>query len=102
MKVRLHSQAHEWRSRDEDGTVNIIRAEWDSRRWHFRVTTKKDPEWHDVPVPTLQHYEDLRDVLHRKYQRKRAPWKLIEDLDVIIAGLRGADDLTAAAPSNPS
>lgn len=88
MKVRLHSQAHEWRSRDEDGTVNIIRAEWDSRQWHFKVTTKKDPEWHDLGMPAIEHYEALRDVLFRKYQRNRAPWKLIEDLDGVIAEMK--------------
>ncbi|MFZ4764567.1 MAG: hypothetical protein ACOYMN_06395 [Roseimicrobium sp.] len=83
MKVRLHSQAHEWRSRDEDGTVHIIRAEWDSRTWHFQATTKKDPEWHDLASPSLHHYQELRDVLFRN----RAPWKLIEGLDALIAEL---------------
>jgi hypothetical protein len=89
MKVRLTSQTHEWRSRDEEGVVHIIRAEWDSRQWHFMVTTKKDPEWHDVPKPTLDHYEALRDVLFRKYQRNRNSWSFVEDLDKIIAEIRG-------------
>jgi hypothetical protein len=90
MKVRLNSQSHEWRSRDEEGVVHIIRAEWDSRQWHFRVTTKKDPEWHDVPQPTLEQYEALRDVLFRKYQRKRNSWSFVEDLDKLIAEMRGS------------
>jgi hypothetical protein len=89
MKVRLTSQAHEWRSRDDDGVVHIIRAEWDSRQWHFTVTTKKDPEWHDVPKPTLEHYEALRDVLFRKYQRNRNSWSFVEDIDKLIAEMRG-------------
>lgn len=88
MKVRLHSQSHEWRSRDAEGVTHIIRAEWDSIRWHFQITTKKDPEWHDVPEPTVEQYEELREVLFRKYQRHRNSWKFVEDLDKIIAGLR--------------
>ena len=88
MKVRLTSQTHEWRSRDEEGTVHIIRAEWDSRQWHFLTTTKKDPEWHDVPQPTLENYEALRDVLFRKYQRNRNSWSYVEDLDKIIASMQ--------------
>ena len=88
MKVRLTSQTHEWRSRDEEGTVHIIRAEWDSRQWHFLTTTKKDPEWHDVTHPTLEHYEALRDVLFRKYQRNRNSWSYVEDLDKIIASMQ--------------
>lgn len=88
MKVRLHSQAHEWRSRDDDGIVHIIRAEWDSKKWHFQITTKKDPEWHDVPEPTLQQCEELRDVLYRKYLRHRNSWSFVEDMDKIIAQMR--------------
>jgi hypothetical protein len=88
LKVRLTSQTHEWRSRDEEGTVHIIRAEWDSRQWHFLTTTKKDPEWHDVTAPTLQHFEQLRDVLMRKYQRNRNSWSYVEHIDKIIASMK--------------
>jgi hypothetical protein len=55
------------------------------------VTTKKDPEWHDVPQPTLEHYEALRDVLFRKYQRNRNSWSFVEDLDKIIAEMRSGE-----------
>ena len=88
MKVRLHSQSHEWRETDEYGELRIIRAEWDSRSWTFQVTTKKDTEWHTLEKGTLAEYEALRDVMWRKYQRKRLSWKFIEDLDVYIANLK--------------
>ena len=88
MKVRLTSQTHEWRSRDADGVVHIIRAEWDSREWHFQVTTKKDPEWHDVPQPTLEQFEELHDVLQRKYQRNRNSWDHVEHVEKILAKMR--------------
>ena len=89
LKVRLTSQTHEWRRRDDDGTVNIIRAEWDSRDWRFQVTTKKDPEWHEVPEPALELYEELRNALFNKYQRNRLPWSYIEHVDARIKALRG-------------
>jgi hypothetical protein len=84
MKVRLHSQTHEWRERDADGVLHIYRAEWDSRDWTFFSTTKSDPEWYPVPHPQISHYEGLRDVLWRKYQRRRLPWKFVEDLDALL------------------
>lgn len=88
MKVRLTSQTHEWRSRDEEGVVHIMRAEWDSKQWHFLTTTKKDPEWHEVPEPSVQLYEELRDVLYRKYQRHRNSWDHVEFVDKVLERMR--------------
>lgn len=81
MKVILHSQVHEYRVRDEDGTVNIIRAQWDARTWNFTVTTKKDPEWHEVETPGLEFFEGLREILFNKYQRGRLSWHFVVDID---------------------
>lgn len=88
MKVRLHSQVHEWRARDEDRVLRFYRAEWDSREWHFFTTTKADPEWYPLPNPQLEHFEALREVLWRKYQRRRLPWRFIEELDALLENLR--------------
>ena len=88
MKVRLHSQQHEWRSRDEENNVVIIRAEWDSLKWNFTYTTKKDPEWHDLTEPLLHHFEELREILFNKYQRRRLPWRFVEELDAHIVKVR--------------
>jgi hypothetical protein len=88
MKVILHSQVHEYRVRDDDGTVNIIRAQWDARTWNFTVTTKKDPEWHEVETPTLELMEGLREVLFNKYQRGRLPWHFVVDIDKVIAQMK--------------
>ena len=90
MKVTLHSQAHEWRDRDEENRVRIVRAQWDGRKWNFRFTLKTEPDWHEVETPTLEMLEALRDVLWRKYQRKRLSWKFVEDLDKIISEMGGS------------
>lgn len=89
MKPTLHSQAHEWRDRDEENRVRIVRAEWDGRQWNFRVTLKTEPDWHVIEKPTLDMLEALRDVLWRKYQRKRLSWKFVADIDRDIAEMRG-------------
>ena len=96
MKVTLHSQTHEWRGRDEEGQVTINRAAWDTRAWTFEITTKKDPEWHPVAEPTLEMYEALRDVLWRKYQRRRVPWRFVEELDAKILEIQGSSGADAA------
>ena len=87
--MTLHSQVHEWRDRKEDGRVRIVRAQWDSKKWSFMETYKDILTWRTLTSAPLEDYEMLRDVLWRKYQRKRVPWRFVEDLDVYIADMRG-------------
>jgi hypothetical protein len=88
MKLTLISQVHEWRETTADRRVRIVRAAWDTRRWNFTETHKDDPEWHDIAKPSLEDMEALRDVLWRKYQRKRLPWRFVEDIDKVLAEMR--------------
>ena len=96
MKVKLHSQEHEWHGRDEEGRKRYVRASWDSREWHFVETFKDAPDWTPVAAPTLEDYEALRDVLWRKYQRRRVPWRFVEQVDGVIAGLRPPEESVEA------
>lgn len=74
---------HEWRERTEEG-VRFWRATRHAGRWTFQTTLKSDPEWELIdPVPR-ELWEALRDVLWRKYQRKRCPWELIERIDKLL------------------
>ena len=41
-----------------------------------------------IEKPNLENWEALRDVLWRKYQRKRLPFKHLESVDKMIAELR--------------
>jgi hypothetical protein len=84
VKPTLHSQVHEWRERSEEGRLRIVRAQWDSKKWTFTETYKDLPNWQNLTAPTVEDYAALRDVLWRKYQRKRVPWRFIEELDALI------------------
>lgn len=88
MKVTLHSQTHEWRERTEEGRVRIVRAGWDGRMWNFTDTFKDAPDWSEIEKPSLEDMEALRDVLWRKYQRKRLPWRFVEDIDKFLEKMR--------------
>ena len=89
MKVTLHSQTHEWRERTAEGRVRFVRAAWDTRQWSFSETFKDTTEWVALAAPALEDYEMLRDVLWRKYQRRRVPWRFVEQLDELLEGMRG-------------
>lgn len=82
--VAMQRQIHEWREETDEGT-RVYKAVYHSKDWRIatsiKVGRRDKPEWEDLdPIPDTV-WETLRDVLFRKYQRKRCPWKLIEDID---------------------
>lgn len=88
-------ESHEWRERTDEG-LRFWRASRHAGQWTFKTTLKSDPDWEDIdPVPR-ELWEELREILWRKYQRKRCPWKLIEDIDKLLES--DGDSF----PANPS
>lgn len=76
-------ESHEWRERTDDG-LRFWRARRHAGRWSFQTTLKTDPAWEPVdPVPR-ELWSALREVLWRKYQRRRVPWKHIETIDTML------------------
>lgn len=77
-------ERHEWREDTEEG-VRLYKAVFFAREWRFATAMKGSrrdrPEWEDIEEVTEELWEKLRDVLFRKYQRKRCSWKLIESVD---------------------
>lgn len=76
-------ESHEWRERSDEG-LRFWRANLHAGHWSFATTLKTDADWEKLdPVPR-EIWEKLRDVLWRKYQRKRCPWKHIENIDKLL------------------
>jgi hypothetical protein len=84
------NQVHEWhesRSREEGGGKRYMRARWDTRQWHFSLLEPEFEDWQPIAPPGRAEFEALREVLWRKYQRKRLPWRFIEHLDALLADM---------------
>ncbi len=81
------NQTHEWHERVEEGGKRYMRAHWDSRQWRFQVLEPDAEGWARIEQPGAAEYLALRDVLWRKYQRKRIPFKFIERVDAILESL---------------
>ncbi len=80
---------HEWRERDEDGELTFHRANYHAARWTFASRPKAEPEWTNYEdQPPLELLESFREVLWNKVQRRRAPEKLIDQIDAMIEELR--------------
>lgn len=84
-------EKHEWRARTDEG-LRFWRARRHAGRWTFQTTLKSDPDWETLdPVPR-ELWASLREVLWRKYQRRRVPWTHIEAIDKLL------DDDSSAFP----
>ena len=76
---------HEWRERGDDG-LRFYRAEHHSRHWKISSRLKDEEEWTDHEPINNELWRQLRDVLWRKYQRKRCPWEHVDQIDKILEG----------------
>ena len=77
-------ERHEWNEETDEGT-RLYKAVYFAKEWRFATMLKgrrsAPKEWKDIDEPTSENWQALRDILFRKYQRKRCPWKFIEDID---------------------
>ena len=77
-------QKHTWRERGEDDELVFYKAIMHGKEWTFESQLKGEEEWTKHDPMSRQDWEMLRDVLWRKYQRKRLPWKLVERIDKLL------------------
>lgn len=77
-------ETHEWRERTEEG-LRFWQATRHAGKWKLQTTLQTDPEWEPLDPAPREVWEKLRDVLWRKYQRKRCPWEWIEAIDKRLA-----------------
>ena len=82
---------HEWRERDDEG-LRFYRAEHHARRWKISSKLKTDEEWTEHDPVDNELWRRLREVLWRKYQRKRCPWEHVEQIDRILEDGAAGDE----------
>lgn len=83
---------HEWNEVIESQT-HLFRGILFSSTWEIttciRLSRRETTEWEHIETPSLETWETLRDIVWRKYQRKRLPWRIVEGLDKIIIDMGG-------------
>jgi len=76
-------KTHDWRETNSDGTM-FYRANHHGKDWQFYSRHEDDEDWSEHDPIKREDWVMLRDVLWRKYQRNRCPWKLIARIDQIL------------------
>jgi len=71
---------HGWTQRTEDGEKREVRAIKTQGRWRLQSKLRHESEWTYYETPDRSDLEELRGILWRKYQRRRASHE-----DVLLA-----------------
>ncbi|WP_404305477.1 hypothetical protein [Neorhodopirellula lusitana] len=76
---------HEWRENTEEGETRLVTATRHAGKWKLRSRLKKETEWTEHPVIPLGDLETLHELISNKYQRQRAPYEQVLEIEALIA-----------------
>jgi hypothetical protein len=94
---------HVWKTTTTEGEKREVRAERFGGRWKFQSKVPSAAQWSYYDVPPVDELETLRDIVWRKYQRKRLPWDDVASLDQMLKERRSdAGPIQETAGEAPS
>src|ERR1700758_372716 len=76
---------HIWTERDEHGRKREVRATRFGGRWRLQAKTAGDLDWTYYERPLLEDLLALKEILARKYQRRRASSEDVASVEKLIA-----------------
>ena len=76
---------HIWTERDEYGSKREVRATRFGGRWRLQAKTAGDIDWTYYERPLLDDLLALKEILMRKYQRRRASNEDVASVEKLIA-----------------
>jgi hypothetical protein len=82
---------HAWTHRTEEGEKREVRAVKNQGRWRLQSKLKDEEDWTYYDVPMRSDLEELREILWRKYQRRRASHEDVLLADRMLADLSASD-----------
>ena len=75
---------HIWTEKDEEGGKREVRVTKFGGNWKFQAKLKDDEQWTYYDVPLTEDLLALKDIVFRKYQRRRASAEDVESIDKLI------------------
>ena len=75
---------HIWTHRNQDATKREVRATKFGGAWRFQAKTAEDLEWTYYERPPLEDLIALKEILVRKYQRRRASAEDLASIEKLI------------------
>lgn len=84
----MHNR-HIWTERTEDGEKREVRAIKFGGVWRIQSKLKSADAWTYHEPPLLEDLVELRDILFRKYQRRRASYEDVVQIEKMITARGG-------------
>lgn len=75
---------HIWTERDEQGSKREVRATRFGGRWRLQAKTAGDLDWTYYEHPLLEDLLALKEILVRKYHRRRASSEDVASVEKLI------------------
>ena len=75
---------HIWTERDDDGAKREVRATKFGGTWRLQAKSATDLDWTYYERPLLQDLIELKELLSRKYQRRRASSEDVASVEKLI------------------
>lgn len=75
---------HIWTDRNEDGRKREVRATKFGGAWRFQAKTMDDLDWTYYERPLWEDLLALKEILVRKYQRRRASAEDVASIEKLI------------------
>ena len=80
---------HIWTDRNQDGGKREVRATKFGGAWRFQAKDAGDLDWTYYDRPLLEDLFTLKEILVRKYQRRRASVEDVAPIETLIQEQRG-------------
>jgi hypothetical protein len=75
---------HIWTDRNQDGRKREVRAIKFGGAWRFQAKTAGELDWTYYDRPLLEDLLTLKEILVRKYQRRRASIEDVASIEKLI------------------
>ena len=75
---------HIWTEKDSNGTKREVRARKFGGAWRFQSKSVQDLHWTYHDVPPLNDLLTLKEIIQRKYQRRRASAEDLASVEKLI------------------
>jgi len=75
---------HVWKEKDAEGRKREVRVTKFGGEWKFQAKFTDELDWTYYDRPLLEDLTTLRDIVFRKYQRRRASSEDVASLDKML------------------
>ena len=75
---------HIWTEKDDEGRKREVRATKFGGKWRLQAKTSDETDWTYYDRPLLEDLLKLKDIIDRKYQRRRASADDVASIDKLI------------------